>query len=65
MENYMICNCKQVSRADVEQAMHNHQNLNSVEEAFKEVQEETQCSTGCGGCYNKILDAISDVMHGY
>ncbi len=65
MENYTICNCMQVTRFDVEEAMHDHDNFGSVEEAFKEVQAQTQCSTGCGGCYSKILDAISDVMHGY
>ena len=35
-----------------------------VTKAFEEVQKETQCSTGCGGCYNKILDAISEIMMG-
>ena len=63
MENYMICNCKQVSFFDVEDALHNNQSFADVDKAFTHVQEVTHCSTGCGGCYQKILDAISELMH--
>ena len=58
----MICNCKQVSRFDVEEALEKCQRFEDVEKTFKEVQSMTQCSTGCGGCYDKILDAISEIM---
>ena len=34
-----------------------------VEKAFKEVQAVTHCSTGCGGCYEKVLDTIADLMN--
>ena len=33
-----------------------------VEKAFKDVQDITHCSTGCGGCYEKVLDVISELM---
>ena len=62
MQNYMICNCKQVSRFDVEEALEKCHRFEDVEQVFKEVQAITHCSTGCGGCYNKILDTISAVM---
>lgn len=63
MENYMICNCKQVSFFDVEDALHRHESFSDVDKAFQHVQDVTHCSTGCGGCYQKILDAISELMH--
>jgi NAD(P)H-nitrite reductase large subunit len=62
-ENVMICNCKQVSYADVENALRTLQNFSDVEHAFEDVQKITHCSTGCGGCHDKILDAISDIIH--
>ena len=60
--NEMICNCKQVSYADVENALHQMTRFDDVLQAFEEVQKITHCSTGCGGCHDKILDAISELM---
>jgi len=62
MENYTICKCKKVTYFDVEDALHQHSDFPSVEKAFDEVQEVTHCSTGCGGCHDKIMDAISEIM---
>lgn len=62
MENKIICNCKQVSVADIEQALHTHERFENVEKAFEEVQMITHCSTGCGGCHSKVLDVISELM---
>ena len=62
MVNYMICNCKQVSRFDVEKALEQCHKFADVEKTFQEVQTLTHCSTGCGGCHDKILDTISEVM---
>ena len=62
MVNYMICNCKQVSRFDVEEALEKCQKFEDVEKTFQEVQSITHCSTGCGGCHDKILDTISEIM---
>ena len=61
-ENYMICNCKQVSYGDIEDALHEQKKFDDVMDAFKGVQKVTHCSTGCGGCYNKVLDTISEIM---
>lgn len=60
--NEMICNCKQVSYLDVENALHQHDKFENVLMAFDEVQKLTHCSTGCGGCHDKILDAISEIL---
>lgn len=61
-ENYMVCNCKQVSYADIANALEGHNKLEDVLELFKVVQEVTHCSTGCGGCHDKVLDIISEIM---
>ena len=63
MENYTICNCKQVTRFDVEDALHRCQRFEDVEKTFQEVQQITHCSTGCGGCHSKILETISEIMN--
>lgn len=63
MENYTICHCKNVTYFDVEEAMHNSPTFQDVEKTFDEVQKVTHCSTGCGGCHDKILDTISDIMN--
>ena len=62
MENYEICHCKKVSYADVEHALEHEDKFNSVEKMFADVQKITRCSTGCGGCHDKIMDAISEIM---
>lgn len=61
-ENYTVCNCMQVSYIDIEDALHNLTNFSDVLEAFNGVQMATQCSTGCGGCHQKVLDIISELM---
>ena len=38
--------------------------VDDVLSAFKGVQEVTHCSTGCGGCHQKVLDIISSIMSG-
>ena len=63
MENVIICNCKQVSVADIEKALKEQKEFSGVEKAFEEVQKATRCSTGCGGCYHKVLDFISETMN--
>lgn len=63
MENIEICHCMNVTVNDIDLALHNAEHLDSVTEAFKKVQEATSCSTGCGGCYDKILETISDLLH--
>lgn len=62
IENYMVCNCKQVSYNDIANAIENNKRFDDVLNAFKNVQEVTHCSTGCGGCHNKVMDIISEIM---
>ena len=62
MENRLICKCKKVTLFDVEYALHKCKTFPEVEKTFVEVQKITHCSTGCGGCHDKILDAISELM---
>lgn len=63
-ENYMVCNCKQVSYSNIADALHQHTQFDSVLAAFEDVQKVTHCSTGCGGCHQKVLDVISEIMSG-
>ena len=63
-ENYMVCNCKQVSYADIANALQDHNKMEDVIKVFEDVQKVTHCSTGCGGCYQKVLDVISEVLMG-
>ena len=64
-ENYMVCNCKQVSYADIANALDTNKKFDSVLAAFDDVQKVTHCSTGCGGCHQKVLDIISEIMMGH
>lgn len=61
-ENYTVCNCKQVSYADIADALDTSKEFDSVLAAFEDVQKVTHCSTGCGGCHQKVLDIISEIM---
>lgn len=62
VENYTVCNCKQVSYADIANALDAHKSFDNVLSAFEDVQKVTHCSTGCGGCHQKVLDIISEIM---
>ena len=62
MENYTICNCMNVTYFDVEDVLNNSKTFTDVEKSFEEVQAITHRSTGCGGCHDKIMDAISEIM---
>ena len=61
-ENYTVCNCKQVSYAAIADALDTNKEFESVLAAFEDVQKVTHCSTGCGGCHQKVLDIISEIM---
>lgn len=58
-ENYMVCNCKQVSYGTILDTLHELKSFDDVLKVFDEVQAVTHCSTGCGGCHDKIMDIIS------
>ena len=61
-ENYTVCHCKQVSFNDIANALDTKKSFDDVLSAFVDVQKITQCSTGCGGCHQKVLDIISEIM---
>ena len=63
-ENYTICNCKKVTYFDIADALHDMENFDDVLKAFEDVQKVTHCSTGCGGCHQKVLDVISEILMG-
>ena len=63
-ENELICKCKKVSYADIERAVHEHTRFPDLEKEFEEVQKVTNCSTGCGGCHDKIMGVISEIISG-
>ena len=62
--NDVICHCKKVTMADIDNALHQHTQFSDVEAEFRAVQELTACSTGCGGCHDKIMDVISGIISG-
>ena len=62
MENEIICRCKQVKYNDIVVALHSLESFDDVLSSFEGVQKITNCSTGCGGCYQKVLDVISAEM---
>ena len=64
-ENYTICNCKKVTYFDIADALHDLEKFDDVLGAFEDVQKVTHCSTGCGGCHQKVLDVISEIMMGH
>lgn len=63
-ENYVVCHCNNVKYFDILDSVQDHKDLSSLLSVFDSVKNTTHCSTGCGGCYNKVLTIISDVMSG-
>lgn len=63
-ENYVVCNCAKVTYHDIALALETHNKLEDAIEVFNDVQKVTHCTTGCGGCYQKVLDVISEVLMG-
>lgn len=61
-ENYTVCQCNNVSYFDILDAIHAHSDVGELLKVFEAVKDTTKCSTGCGGCYDKVLAIISDAM---
>lgn len=62
--DYMVCNCNQVSYLTILKELQQNNNIKNVLDIFEKVKDTTHCSTGCGGCYDKVMAIISDVMSG-
>ncbi len=61
--DYIVCNCNQVSYMDIVNELQKHNDINNLLKAFENVKETTRCSTGCGGCYDKVMEILSDIMN--
>ncbi|MDD7595425.1 MAG: (2Fe-2S)-binding protein [Clostridiales bacterium] len=60
----MVCKCNQVSYFDILDQVHKHSNMDDLLKVFEDVKNTTRCSTGCGGCYDKVIAIISDEIMG-
>ncbi len=61
-ENYTICHCNNVTYFDILDALQGHDKMEQLLAVFEDVKNTTHCTTGCGGCYDKVLHVISEVM---
>lgn len=61
-ENYTVCFCNNVSYFDILDAIHSSDRLEKLLDVFENVKNTTHCTTGCGGCYERVMAIISDVM---
>lgn len=62
--NEVICKCKKVTMADIVRAVNEHSLFSDVEREFEEIQKVTSCSTGCGGCHDKVINILSQIISG-
>ena len=51
-----------VSYFDILDAIKNLGSVDKLLDTFEAVKNTTHCSTGCGGCYDKVLQIISEIM---
>ena len=63
-ENYIVCKCNNVSFFDILDEIHAQKDVKDLLEVFEKVKNTTHCSTGCGGCYDKVIAIISEAMSG-
>ena len=63
-ENYVVCKCNNVTYFDILNAAHSAEDIGNLLKAFEAVKNTTHCSTGCGGCYGKVVSILSDMMSG-
>ncbi|MBO5735660.1 MAG: (2Fe-2S)-binding protein [Clostridia bacterium] len=63
-ENYVVCKCNNVTYFDILDAIHQQSNATDLLGIFEKVKDTTKCSSGCGGCYEKVLAIISEAMSG-
>ncbi len=60
--DYKICNCKSVTYFNILDALEKHTKVENLLDIFEDVKNTTHCSTGCGGCYERVIHVISDAM---
>ena len=63
-ENYKVCNCNNVTYFDILDEVQKHSKIEQLMDVFEDVKNTTQCSTGCGGCYEKVISIISEALTG-
>ncbi len=61
-ENYVVCKCNAVYYFDILDEIHKHSDVDALLDVFEAVKNTTHCSTGCGGCYDKVIHIISETM---
>ena len=54
----------QVSYYSILDALEGHDKFEDLLSLFDAVQAITHCSTGCGGCHDKVMEIISEAMMG-
>ena len=59
---YFLKTASFVKLFDIEDALYRKDRFSDVEKEFEAVQKITHCSTGFGGCHDKIMKIISDLM---
>ena len=64
-ENFTVCFCNNVTYLDIVNALQENADLSDVLALFEKVKDTTHCSTGCGGCHDKVMAIISDIMMGH
>jgi NAD(P)H-nitrite reductase large subunit len=62
-ENYVVCKCNNVTYFDILDAVQSNGKIEQLLDVFEAVKNTTQCSTGCGGCYEKVIAIISEAMN--
>lgn len=63
-KNYVVCKCNNVTFFDILDEINNQTDSGELLEVFEKVKNTTRCSTGCGGCYEKVIAIISEAMSG-
>ena len=59
----LVCKCKQVTYEQIDNVIKTETDISDVVKVFEDVPAQTHCSTGCGGCHDKIMDFIADKLY--
>ena len=58
----IILAMEKVQRAEIKNVRFMWADAANLLEVFEEIKNTTHCSTGCGGCYDKVIAIISDSL---